>query len=683
MLLDIENLGVTYQSENQDYFAVNDVSLSVERNEIHGLVGESGSGKSTIADAILGLLPEDASVTGDITFDGKQLLSMSPGDKQHILWEEIAYIPQSAMDALDPVMTTGNQIVQAIRKHRNVTKKEANDRVREVFDIVGLDPERIDEYPHQFSGGMRQRVTIAMAIALEPKLIIADEPTTGLDVIIQDKILDKIMEIQRQTESSLLMITHDMGVITETTDRMSVLYGGKIMEQGRTADVISTPTNPYTMGLKNSFPEVRTSERKIAIPGDPPEFHNPPTSCVFEPRCPFSDSECSETHPPLKDIAETSQRSACHFAENHDDMREEATAPGTWGVSSIDFEATRRSGNTILETRDLQKWFKQRQSFIDSLRGAAPEYVKAVDGVSITIREGEVLGLAGESGCGKSTLGETVVGLEEPTGGEILYKSEDISRFSERDLRDFRKEAQIVFQDPYDSINPRQTVERIISEPLLIHGIGEDSTARRRLVTEALDDVGLTPAEKYLDNYPHELSGGEKQRVAVARAFVLDPDFIVCDEPASMLDVSTKMEILGLLRALANEKDVGVLYISHDLASLAYVADRLAVMYLGRIIERGLVEDVLSTPKHPYTSALVAANPVVDATATRERVLLPGNPPDPIDLPEGCNFAPRCPNAEKKCREDDPTLAADADETDQTWACFFPMETEEEISEVL
>ncbi|MGB9932108.1 dipeptide ABC transporter ATP-binding protein [Haloarcula amylolytica] len=669
-LLNVEDLKVTYSTEGGKVHAVNDVSFSIDEGVNYGLAGESGSGKSTAAEALLGLLPSNGTVEhGTIEFNGKDLTSLSQAERRDVLWEDIAYIPQSAMDSLDPVMSTGAQIVQAIQKHRNVSDAKARDRVRELFEIVGLDPDRIDDYPHEFSGGMRQRVTIAMALALEPDLIIADEPTTGLDVIVQDKIIDKILEIQERMDSSLLLITHEIGVIAETCDELSILYGGKVMEQGSVDNVLVNPTNPYTMGLKNSFPEIDDGdEDPVAIPGSPPNLNAEPTACVFEDRCPFATEECSESHPDLVDLPNRNHRSACHNVEKAAQMRRDATDPETWDIPDSGADDS-DAGEVILETDGLEKYYEQSQPLLDKIRGEEPNYVRAVDGVSLSVRRSEILGIAGESGCGKSTLGETIALLKQPTGGQMTFDGQPYEYYQDGNLTEFRRKVQIIFQDPFDSLNPRQTVRKLVGEPLTIHDYRTDEY--ERAIIETLEKVGLTPAEKFLDQYPHELSGGQRQRVAVAKALVLDPDFLICDEPASMLDVSLKVNLLNLLRGLADAEDIGIVYISHDLASLMQVADRLAIMYLGRVIETGDVDRIAGQPKHPYTTSLLAAAPEKDPTMDRTRVLLEGEPPDPVDLPSGCAFAPRCPKAEEACWDAEPGLD-EAGDDDHRAACYYP-----------
>ena len=671
-LLEVDDVKITYRMPGSDVHAVNNVSFAIDEGDNYGLVGESGCGKSTIAKSILGLLDDNGEIrSGSIRFDGREMIDLSEKEWQSVRWEDIAYIPQSAMDSLDPVMSVGRQIRQAIRKHRDASKASADERVAEVFEMVGLDPDRTNDYPHQFSGGMRQRVTIAMALALDPDLIIADEPTTGLDVIVQDKIMDKLMEIQAEIGSSLLMITHDVGVVAEACDEVSVLYGGKVMEQGDTDQVFRSPANPYTMGLKNAFPEVdEFDQQAISIPGSLPDLIGEPTGCVFRNRCPFSTEQCEEAHPPL--VQANGQRSACYYVDEADEMRAEADDPETWGIElRADGDRSGGLGDVILETDGLEKWFKQPQGILDDLRGRDPNYVKAVNDVDLTVREGEILGVAGESGCGKSTLAEVIAALQERTGGEIYIDGTPVDELLAESTRTFRAKVQFIFQDPFDSLNPRQRVRAAVGEPLKIQGHDRETIDRR--VRQTVEDVGLDPAEKYLDKLPAQLSGGERQRVAIAQALVLEPNLLICDEPASMLDVSLKANILNILRNMADDRDIGIVYISHDLASLTQIADRLAVMYLGKIAELGATEDVVRTPKHPYTASLLAASPKTNPDIDRQRVLLPGEPPNPVNLPDGCNFAPRCPKSREECRGEEPARDTFREGSHEA-ACYFPVD---------
>jgi len=699
-LLDVENLSVTYHGDGGPLYSVKDVSFTIDDGVNYALSGESGSGKSTTAKAILGLLPDHAEVECDrICFDGRDLRTLTPEQRQDVRWEQIAFVPQTAIDALDPVMTVGAQIRQAIGIHRDLAARNARRRARELFETVGLDPGRIDDYPHEFSGGMRQRVVIAMALALDPDLIIADEPTTGLDVIVQDKIIDNILQVQEETDSSLLLITHDISVIAETCDEMSVLYGGEVMEQGRIDNVLLNPSNPYTMGLKSAFPDLDDDHGSlVSIPGPPPNLETTSPGCVFEPRCPFATEECETTAPSLQKLPYRDQHVACHEAARATAMRTEADDPATWDAG-VDGERS-PDGEVLLRVDDLHRWYERSGSWLRGLPvggvslsfsglghrlrelfdrrgdglgavfGDGGSQVRAVDGVSFEVSRGEIMGIVGESGCGKSTLAQTLALLQSPTRGGFEFDGHSHDDYQADDLQAFRQKLQIVFQSPYESLNPRLSVGHLVKEPLVIHDerVGE----RDEVVRETLERVGLAPVEHYLDAYPGDLSGGQRQRVAIARALVVDPDFLICDEPASMLDISLKAEVLGLLRGLANTDRLGILYISHDLATLAQIADSLAIMYLGRFVERGDAERVLDDPRHPYTRSLLEAVPRVDPTVGRDRVTLAGEPPDPDALPDGCRFEPRCSRATGRCRREEPSLEAWTGDRHAA-ACFHPV----------
>lgn len=700
-LLYVDNLVVRYDTHDETVHSVNGVSFTIEDGVNYALSGESASGKSTTAKAILGLLPDNAVIeSGEIEFEGRNLRTMTPAERQDLLWEEIAFIPQTAIDALDPIMTVGAQVRQAIQTHRQISEGKARRRARDLFETVGLDPERIGEYPHQFSAGMRQRVVIAMALALDPKLIIADEPASGLDAVVQDKIIDNILQIQEETDSSLLLITHDLSVIAETCDEISVLYGGTVMEQGHVDNVLLNPSHPYTMGLKNAYPaQDGGGNELISVPGEPPTLDEPPTGCIFEPRCPFATDECESVRPQLEELPYRNQRVACHHTDRATRMRNSADDPSTWGGTTA--STSYDDDEVLLEVEELCKWYERKGSLLGRLplEGGSPSVarvantirkayerqgdvlrdvldsgesqVRAVDGVSFSVSRGEVLGVVGESGCGKSTLAQTLGLLEEPTSGRFTFDGHTNEYYQDGNLQSFRQQLQVIFQNPYESLNPRMTVKQLVQEPLTIHNYRLDE--RDEAVKETLERVGLAPAEHYLDSYPNELSGGQRQRVALAQALVIDPDFLICDEPASMLDVSLQAEVLNLLRGLADTEGIGILYISHDLASLTRVADRLAIMYLGRFVERGETDRIVSNPKHPYTEALLAAIPEMDPRGTRDRVTLEGEPTTPVKRTKGCRFTSRCPRSTDRCHREEPELDTWIGESHEA-ACFHPSE---------
>ena len=662
-MLTVEDLQVEYDGPDSTIHAVNGVSFSVGDGVNYGISGESGCGKSTVADAILGLLPKSARITGGrIEFKGYDLRNLTEAQYRDLRWEKIAYIPQNAMDALDPVMSVGDQVVQTIRSNRNVSVSSARRWTDELFEIVGLDYERTADYPHDFSAGMRQRVVIAMALTLEPDLIIADEPTTGLDAVVQDQIIEEILDIQERIDSSLLLITHDIATVAETCTEFSLLYGGKVMEQGTTENVLLNPTNPYTMGLKNAFLNSDDESSPIAIPGATPELTEPPSSCVFASRCPFSTDACVDSHPDLTSIPVRDQRSACHRVTEAGTLRRRASDPETWGIGTEHTEQAR--GETLLAIDDLTKWYRGSWTLLDRLLGQEPTEVKAADGVSLSVSRSEILGLAGESGSGKSTLAETIAMFHEPTSGQLRLDGEPYDHYRDGRMMEFRQRVQIVFQSPFDALNPRMTVRQLVGEPLAIHDLEREGDP----IVDTLERVGIGPPSEYLDKYPHQLSGGERQRVAIARSLVLEPELLICDEPASMLDISLKTSLLNLLRELAREREMGVVYISHDLPSLIQVSDRLAIVHRGKVVERGRTDDIADTPRHPYTDALLSAVPETDPTATRPRVSLEDDekaPPTDV-LPAGCSFAPRCPRADDHCRNVNPSLTGVAKETTAT-----------------
>jgi peptide/nickel transport system ATP-binding protein len=647
-LLTIDDVSVTYQmEESADVQAVRDVSFSIKEGETFGIVGESGCGKTTIANAILKLLDDNGEITtGNVTLDGQDLSGMSEAEMRAIRWDEVATIPQNVMNSLNPVVTVGDQIVDVVQLHRNSSEEDARAHVADLFDRVGIDPNRMDDYPHEFSGGMLQRAVIAMAISCDPKMIIADEPTTALDVVVQKQILDELSEIQEEMGLSLLVISHDIGVMSEICDRLGVMYAGELMEIGTTEDIINNSSNPYTLGLKNSFPDIDNPDRDlVGIPGTAPDLSGERTGCVFRDRCPFADATC-EVDPGLRTVADDdSHQSRCHFVDEMSEIRSAATDAKTWTGE----ETERRTydldpnADTLVEGRNVTKHFDTNPGLVDTLLRRDHEPVRAVDGVDLEIKEGEVFGVVGESGCGKTTLGRLLMNLIELTEGEIDFGGRSVSSLSRAESQEFRRDAQIIFQDPFESFNPRLTIQQALMEPITLLGESLSYSERLERVEEVLRDVNLEPPEDYLERLPNQLSGGELQRVAIARALIVEPSFILADEPVSMLDVSIRANVLNVLQRLRAEHGLTYAVISHDISLVRNIATRAAVMYLGEFVEYGPTDAVVDDPKHPYTEALVESVPHPDPTRKSSAVEIEDETPSARNPPSGCRFHTRCP----------------------------------------
>ncbi len=663
MLLEVVDLRTYYRMAAGHVRAVDGLSFSMERGESLGLVGESGCGKTTVIKSLIRVLAQSGEIAGgEIRFKGRDLLTLSETEMNRVRWREISMITQSAMNALDPVYTAGHQIVETLRRHTDSNRPQAWKRAAELFTLVGLEHKRLTDYPHQLSGGMRQRVVIAMGLALDPDLVIADEPTTALDVVVQDGILKQMELIWEQLGNSLILVTHDVSVVAEMCQRIAVMYAGILAEIGPTEHVFRQPTHPYTMGLLNAFPTLESAKGElISIPGSPPELTGDLPGCRFAPRCPFADTRC-EDEVPQPTSTDQHHLVACHYADRADEFRAQSADESLWTRVAGRFREAapddavtpaktpvpgERSTTPSFEIDGLRRLFPLRRGILASLFRDDVKAVHAVDGVSISVREGEILGLAGESGSGKSTLGEVVAGLQPPTEGKLLFKGRAVELRGRRG-RAFRRQVQMVFQDPYETLNPRFTIRQTILEPLRNMKIGRPSAWDGK-VLEALYRAELSPPELYLDRHPHELSGGQRQRVAVARAIVVEPELLVADEPVSMLDVSIRAGVLNLLRRFRAELGMSIIYVSHDLATIRYICDRTAILYLGRMAELGPTEAVIGAPKHPYTQLLLSAVPLADPTGGRQKVDARGEIPDPIDLPNGCRFHARCQAAMPHC----------------------------------
>ena len=645
-LLSVEGLQVEFATSRGVVRAVDGVSWSVRAGETLALVGESGCGKSVSALAIMRLLAKPAGriAGGRILFEGEDLLALSEEEMRARRGRDIAMIFQEPMTSLNPVLTIGMQLAEPLKIHLGMTDEQARARSIELLGLVGIaDAERrLNQHPHHFSGGMRQRVMIAIGLACNPRLIIADEPTTALDVTIQAQILELMKDLSRRLGITLVLITHNLGVVARYADRVAVMYAGRLVEEGPAARVFGAPRHPYTVGLLRSVPRLDRPRGGMleTIEGLPPNLANPPTGCRFAPRCRWRQDACT-ADPVLRQVA-PDQSSACHFAEA---MPPEAQP-------AEEFVRVRREETApLLEVKGLTKHFPVR------LRGffGGTATVRAVQDVSFTIGRGETLGLVGESGCGKTTIGRVVLQLEQATSGAIRFEGEDLTTASRSRMNELRKRIQVIFQDPYSSLNPRMTVGATIAEPLRKRrGFGAEDA--RGVVATLLDQVGLLP--DFADRYPHQLSGGQRQRVGIARALAMEPDFIVCDEPVSALDVSIQGQIVNLLAELQARLGIAYLFIAHDLAVVRHLSHRIVVMYLGRVMETADRDALYADPLHPYTKALLDAAPVPDPVVERMRAprALRGELPSPLRPPSGCVFHTRCPMAGPECRETVPEL---------------------------
>ena len=576
---------------------------------------------------------------------------------------DMGMIFQDPMTSLNPAITVGEQIAESLRLHRyGRTRRDSwVNGVREILPRIGgvdeqvladtvdmLDqvgiPEpasRVDDYPHEFSGGMRQRVLVAIALACRPRMLIADEPTTALDVTIQAQILDLVDDLQSDLGMAVLFITHDLGVVAEVCDRVAVMYAGEIVEEGPVNEIFQNPSHPYTYALLESIPREDT-DRLTPIEGSVPSLVDMPDGCHFAPRCPWAQPECRHGEIPYLQHGpdRVDHRSKCVL---------ESFDTGEYGAETAGVSATAstRTARRLLSVEGLTKQFSQAEDLLDEYLGREHAAIRAVDGVSFDVYEGETLGLVGESGCGKSTTGRTLLRLLEPTDGRVVFAGDDLADLDKSGLRRKRRDMQMIFQDPLSSLDPRMTVGKTIVEPLKIHDLPESEPdgsrreQRRDRVLELMDAVGLDPDQ--FDRYPHELSGGQRQRVGIARALAVDPEFIVCDEPVSALDVSVQAQIINLLEDLKEEFGLTYLFIAHDLSVVRHICDRVAVMYLGEIVEVAETDELFADPKHPYTRSLLSAIPEPDPSVAADRILLKGDVPDPADPPSGCRFRTRCP----------------------------------------
>ncbi|MEE9613882.1 MAG: ABC transporter ATP-binding protein [Thermodesulfobacteriota bacterium] len=612
-VLELRNLKTHFNTPEGVGRAVDGISLSIGKGETFALVGESGCGKSVTALSVIQLVPSPAGYIagGEILLDGEDVLNLSEPEKRKIRGNKVSMIFQEPMTSLNPVFTIGNQIIESITLHQNLKGDEAKAVAIEMLDKVGLpSPESLyDEYPHRLSGGQRQRVMIAIALACKPDLLIADEPTTALDVTIQEEILGLMRELRTDLGTAVLLITHNLALVYENADRVGVMYAGKIVESAPVKTLFRNPMHPYTLKLLRSIPGIEKRGSALdTIPGNVPPATAFPDGCRFSGRCQKEMQGCAGMEPVLTE-REGGHSVACHlydkgFMEGEETLSKPVAREVAQPATPLQTPPAERE--TLLEVKGLKTYYPVKKGILKKTVG----YVKAVDGIELTIRKGSTLALVGESGCGKTTAGKSIIQLIRPTEGEILFKGKDLTGMNERELKPMRSLTQIIFQDPYSSLNPRMMVGEIIEEGLRSLKPEMDKRAREEKGAETLERVGLTPKMRH--RYPHEFSGGQRQRVGIARVLAVDPEFIVCDEATSALDVSVQAQILNLLKSLQRDFGLSFLFITHDLGVVEYIADEVAVMYDGRIVERGTVEEIFSAPRDPYTKKLLAAVPRIE-----------------------------------------------------------------------
>jgi peptide/nickel transport system ATP-binding protein len=692
-LLEVRNLEVKYHTHQGILTAIRDLSFDVQPGEIVGIVGESGCGKSTVATAVMRLLPPNGEIThGSIVLNGQDVCRLDEEALRRLRGQAMSMIFQDPMTCLNPVFSIEAQMLDALKAHPGAGTIQPGlparadgllppqgsgraarlERAVGMLDRVGIADarQRIKEFPHQFSGGMRQRMMIATALLSHPALLIADEPTSALDVTLEAQILDLIRGLRAELGTAILYITHDLGVVAQLCDRVMVMYAGGIVESGSMRDTFERPRHPYTQALLRSHPSrSREQARLTTIPGRVPSLKDLPPGCKFAPRCERQQPACQQVEPPP--IWVDRQQVWCHAwatdrreGESANRRVSEAMQPPAAGTAT----GSLAGSDIVVATHGLCTHFDDRPGILGQLLRRRAGCVRAVDGIDLTIRRGETLGLVGESGSGKTTLGRTILRLQRPSGGRIEIEGREITGLGQAELRALRRRTAMIFQDPVSSLSPRMKVSALLLEPYRIHGLRVDD---RQRVAQLLEMVGLSAEQA--DKYPHQLSGGQARRVGIARALALNPELLVADEPTAGLDVSVAAGILNLLKELRERLQLTYLIITHNLNDIRFIADRIAVMYLGRLVELASTQQIFEQARHPYTEALISAVPVPDPDWDERagRIILEGEIPSPRRPPAGCHFHPRCRYAGPRCTCEAPGLQP-VDETGHLAACHFP-----------
>ena len=674
-VLEVSGLDVKYHTRDGILTAIRGASFQLDAGEIVGVVGESGCGKSTLASAVMRLLPPNGEIAGGrILLQGRDLARLPEEGLRQLRGRDISMIFQDPMTSLNPVFTIEAQMIDILEAHQpgRIDRSALRARAVEMLDRVGIPDaaRQIQAYPHQFSGGMRQRIMIALALLSRPAVLVADEPTSALDVTLEAQIVDLIRGLRGELGTAILYITHDLGVVAQLCDRVLVMYAGYIVESGDVVSVFESPRHPYTRALLQSLPTLGELRARLrTIRGRVPSLRDLPLGCKFAPRCDIARKLCQTIEPPILQVGR--QTVLCHAYQPQPGEAEAIASLPVLSAETAEVAAQPAAASTdrvMIETRELRTHFRDSVTLLSQILRQPQQGVRAVDGINLQVYRGETLALVGESGSGKTTLGRTILRLENPTGGEILVEGQDVTEWSQARLRPVRARMQMIFQDPCSSLSPRMRVSDLLKEPYAIH---PGALVARKEVDELLQMVGLSSEQA--DKYPHQLSGGQARRVGIARALTLNPDILVADEPTAGLDVSVAAGVLNLLKDLHERLNLTLIIITHNLNVVSFIADRVAVMYLGKVVELAETRDLFARPQHPYTEALMSAIPVPDPRLRdkRRRIVLTGEIPSPRHPPSGCAFHPRCRYAEQRCAQEAPVLRA-VNGGQRVTACHFP-----------